>query len=95
MVKLSGNESQAWAFNLWHETLMLSPLDHHLLPLLDGTRDRDALVEALLVAVRENPIPIERDGHEASGEAEMRDVLVDYIDALPQHLADMKLLRAD
>ncbi|MFL6086043.1 MAG: methyltransferase regulatory domain-containing protein [Mycobacterium sp.] len=95
MVKLSGNESQAWTFNLWHETLMLSPLDHHLLPLLDGTRDRDALVEALLVAVRENPIPIERDGHEVSGEAEMRDVLVDYIDALPQHLADMKLLRAD
>jgi methyltransferase-like protein len=95
MVKLSGNESQAWTFNLWHETLMLSPLDRHLLPLLDGTRDRDALVEALLVAVCENLIPIERDGHEVSGEAEMRDVLVDYIDALPQHLADMKLLRAD
>jgi hypothetical protein len=57
---------------------MLSPLDRHALPLLDGTRDRDALVDALLPVVSMD-----------------RDALADYIDALPQHLAEMKLLRVD
>ena len=28
-----------------------------------------------------------------SGEAEMRDALAEHIDALPEHLAEMKLLR--
>ncbi|HZN79112.1 MAG TPA: hypothetical protein VFC01_05390, partial [Mycobacterium sp.] len=65
----------------------------HLLPLLDGTRDRSALVDALLAIHRENPFPIELDGSQVSDEAEMRDAVTDYIDALPRHLADMKLLR--
>jgi methyltransferase-like protein/2-polyprenyl-3-methyl-5-hydroxy-6-metoxy-1,4-benzoquinol methylase len=34
-------------FNEWHETVELSSVDGHLLPLLDGTRDRDALLAAL------------------------------------------------
>ena len=77
MVALTGEEGQASTFNVWHETHMLSPLDHVVLPLLDGTRDRDAL----LAAVRDHSISV---GHEA---------LTDYIDALPQHLEEMKLLR--
>ena len=52
-----------------------------LLPLLDGTRDRDALLDTLLAAVDEKAISMDRDA------------LADYIDALPQHLAEMKLLR--
>jgi methyltransferase-like protein len=93
MVELTGNETQASTFNVWHETHMLSPLDRYLLPLLDGTRDRNALVAALLAAVRANAIPIERDGKQLSGEADMRGALADYIDGLPQHLTEMKLLR--
>jgi methyltransferase-like protein/SAM-dependent methyltransferase len=81
MAELTRNKTDASTFNLWHETHLLSPIDRHLLPLLDGTRDRDALVEALLAIAREEPIGIERDG------------LAEYIDALPQHLAKMKLLR--
>ena len=76
MVELSDTETQASTFNIWHETHMLSPLDRHVLPLLDGTRDRDALIDALLPAVSMD-----------------RDAIADYIDALPQHLAEMKLLR--
>ncbi|HUO39276.1 MAG TPA: hypothetical protein VMU34_16195 [Mycobacterium sp.] len=75
MAELTREESDASTFNLWHETLILSPVDRHLLPPLDGTRDRDALVEALLAIDRDNPIPIERDGKQVSGEAERRDVL--------------------
>jgi len=55
---------------------MLSSLDRYVLPLLDGTRDRDALLEALQSVVSMD-----------------RDALAEYIDALPQHLAEMKLLR--
>ena len=93
MVELAGSESEASTFNLWHETYILSPLHRRLLPLLDGTRDRDALVEALLAVVREDTIPIEHDGKPVSGEAELRDAVIDYIDALPQLLTEMKLLR--
>jgi len=78
MVELTGDDSQASTFNIWNETHMLSPLDRHLLPLLDGTRDRDALLEALLPTVSMD-----------------RDALAEYIDALPEHLEEMKLLRVD
>ena len=93
MAELTRMESQPSTFNLWHETLTLSPVDRHLLPLLDGTRDRNALVEALLAISRENPIEIERDGKQVSGEPELRDALAEHIDAMPQRLAEMMLLR--
>jgi methyltransferase-like protein len=95
MAQLTRSENDASTFNLWHETLILSPADRHLLPLLDGTRDRDALLDALLAVHRENPIPIERDGTPISGDAEMRDALAEQVDALPERLVEMKLLRVD
>jgi methyltransferase-like protein/predicted O-methyltransferase YrrM len=76
MVEVTAGERQASTFNIWHETHMLSPLDRHVLPLLDGTRDRDGLIDALLPVVSME-----------------RAALVEYIDALPEHLAEMKLLR--
>ncbi|MDT5135522.1 MAG: hypothetical protein QOE41_4833 [Mycobacterium sp.] len=94
MAELTRGDADASTFNLWHETLALSPVDRHLLPLLDGTRDRDALVEALLAIAREDLIRFERDGKRVSGEAELRKVLAEHIDAMPQTLARMKLLRA-
>jgi len=81
MAEVTRRKVDASTFDLWHETHLLSPVDRHLLPLLDGTRDRDALVEALLAIAREEPIDLEDDD------------LTEYIDALPQHLAEMKLLR--
>lgn len=81
MAELTRNRSDAWTFDLWHETHLLSTLDRHVLPLLDGTRDHDALVAALLAVAREEPNAFEHDG------------LAEYLDALPQHLAEMKLLR--
>jgi hypothetical protein len=79
MVELTGTESQASTFNIWHETQMLSPLDRHLLPLLDGTRERDALLDSALVVVDDNSLGMDRDA------------LAEYVDALPQHLVEMKL----
>lgn len=93
MAELTRTNIDASTFNRWHETHLLSPIDRHLLPLLDGTRDRDALVEALVAIARKDLIPIERDGKQLSGEAELHDALAEHVDALPQHLAEMKLLR--
>jgi hypothetical protein len=93
MAELTRGESEASTFNLWHETLILSPLDRHLLPLLNGTRDRDALVEELVTIVRENPVSIERDGAPVSGETELRDAVAEHVDGTPRRLAEMKLLR--
>jgi methyltransferase-like protein len=68
-------------------------MDCHLLSLLDGSRDRDALVEALLAIARRDLIRLERDGERVSGDAELRKTLAEHIDAMPQRLAEMKLLR--
>ena len=74
--------------------MALSPVDSHVLPLLDGTRDRDALEDALLALAREGQIPFKRDGQPVSGESELREAVVAYIDALPQRLTEMKLVSA-
>lgn len=47
MAEFTDGNGEASTFNRWHETVPLAPLDRHLLPLLDGTRDRDALVDAM------------------------------------------------
>lgn len=91
MVELTGGEVQASTFNRWNETHMLSPVDRCLLPLLDGTRDRDALLEALMAIDRENPLPIERDGAPVSGDRRL--ALAELVDELPQRLTELKLLR--
>ncbi len=91
MAELTRRESDASTFNPWHETLTLSPVDSQLLPLLDGTRDRRALLEALLTIDGEDSLRIERDGKPVSGDAERRDALAELIDALPQRLAEMLL----
>jgi SAM-dependent methyltransferase len=87
-------ELTATTFNLWHETLILSPLDRHLFPLLDGTHDRAALVDALVALNRGNPLHIEDDGRPVSDEADLRAALNRYLDELPQHLSDLKLARS-
>jgi SAM-dependent methyltransferase len=93
MAELTRGEADASTFNPWHETLLLSPVDRHLLPLLDGSRDRDALVAALQEVADRKLIIVERDGEPVSAAAELRDMLAEQVDELPQRLAAMKLVR--
>lgn len=93
MAELTRGDAVGFTFNLWHEMLPLSPVDGYLLALLDGSRDSDALLEALLAIARRGLIRFERDGEPVSGDAELRNTLAAHIDAMPQHLAEMKLLR--
>jgi methyltransferase-like protein/2-polyprenyl-3-methyl-5-hydroxy-6-metoxy-1,4-benzoquinol methylase len=93
MAEIAREDSDASIFNLWHEALILSPIDRHLLPLLDGTHDHDALLDAVLAIDSETPISIEVEGEEIPNDAERRQALADYIDALPARLTEMKLAR--
>ncbi len=83
----------AKTFNDWHETVELTPLDGLLLPLLDGTHDRDGLVEALLTRLQEDPEHLDPDGAPALDEASMRSALAAHVDSAPERLTEMKLAR--
>jgi hypothetical protein len=93
MAELTRGEANPSTFNAWHEMLPLSPVDGYLLSLLDGSRHRDALVEALLAIARKDLIRFERDGQRVCGDAQLRKTLAEHIDAMPQRLPEMKLLR--
>ncbi|PXW34036.1 UNVERIFIED_CONTAM: methyltransferase-like protein [Williamsia faeni] len=87
-------DEDPYIFNVWHESVLLPPVDCHLLPLLDGTRDREALVQELLLLLREDVIRFHRDGKHLTEEAELCYAAGEYVDATPQRLEAMKLLRA-
>jgi methyltransferase-like protein/2-polyprenyl-3-methyl-5-hydroxy-6-metoxy-1,4-benzoquinol methylase len=91
MAQHTREAAEAATFNRWHETVFMNPLDRYLLPQLDGTRTRDALVETLLDVAREGLIWFQRDGKRVDDEATLRDVLAEHVDALPQRLAELKL----
>jgi methyltransferase-like protein/protein-L-isoaspartate O-methyltransferase len=92
MAELTREDVDAFVFNHWHEMLPLSPVDRYLLPLLDGRRDRQGLVEALMDIVGQDLIRIDRDDGQMLDEEGIRDVLAQQIDALPQRLTEMKLM---
>jgi methyltransferase-like protein/2-polyprenyl-3-methyl-5-hydroxy-6-metoxy-1,4-benzoquinol methylase len=91
MAELTRGAAEATTFNRWHETVFLGPVDRYLLPLLDGSRDRDALVDALLAVAREGLIFFQHDGERVADEATLREALAEHVDALPQRLAELKL----
>lgn len=93
MAELTRGDADASTFNLWHETLVLSTLDRQLLPLLDGTRDRDALVEALTALARDKHIQFEQGGEIVTEEAQMRVAAAEQVDTLPERMAGFKLWR--
>jgi methyltransferase-like protein/SAM-dependent methyltransferase len=79
--------------NPWHEDVDLTLIDKHLLPLLDGTRDGDELKEELLFIALADLIRFERDGERLTDDADIRAAVAEHVDALPQRLQQMRLLR--
>ena len=92
MAELTREDVDAFVFNHWHELLPLAPVDRYLLPLLDGRRNSHALLEGLLNVVGQGLIRIDLDDGGVPNEEGVRDVLAQWIDALPQHLEEMKLM---
>ena len=66
--------------NRRHEVVRLNELDRHLIPLLDGTNDRAALVEKLTALTKENKMQVQRDGAPIYEEADIRLALQSVID---------------
>jgi PKMT, C-terminal winged helix domain len=95
MAEVALAEADPQIFNVWHERESLSAADRNLLPLLDGTRDRDALVEELLTLARGDVITFERDGEQLSSRAELRTAVADYVDTMLERLTKLRLMRAD
>lgn len=93
LAELVRDDADPFVYNAWHESVALSATDRHLLPLLDGTRDGDALVDALLAATRDGFVQFERDGHPLSSEADVREAAEGHVDGLAQRLTEMKLWR--
>ena len=94
MAEVARAEGDPHIFNLWHEMETLSAADQHLLPLLDGTRDRDALVEELLSLAHADVIRFERDGEVLSSEAQRHAAVADYVDMMLKRLTALRLMGA-
>jgi methyltransferase-like protein len=92
MAELTREDADAFVFNHGHELLPLAAVDRYLLPLMDGHRDRQALVEALMDVVGQDLIRIDRDDGQMLDDEGVRDVLAQQVDALPQRLTEMKLM---
>jgi methyltransferase-like protein/ubiquinone/menaquinone biosynthesis C-methylase UbiE len=91
MAELKRGDADASTFNRWHEAVVLSPVDRYLLPLLDGTRDRAALMDALLALARDGSIFFQRDGERVDDGTALREALAEQVDTMPKRLAEMNL----
>ena len=61
--------------NRRHEVVKLSDLSLNLLPLLDGTRDREALADALAARARAGDLTVQKEGQPIADPAEVRAAL--------------------
>jgi SAM-dependent methyltransferase len=95
MAGLAGEDEESFVFNPWHEILALSSVDRYLVPLLDGHTDRQALLGELIDLFHDNVIRIEHDDEQVLDEEAAAQLLGEYVDTLPERLADLKLLDLD
>lgn len=80
--------------NLRHEAVGLDPFLLQLLRLLDGTRDRQALIEGLLVAVRQGALEAKQNGTPVTDDTELRKLLGEALNTSLPKLAGLGLLVA-
>jgi methyltransferase-like protein len=78
--------------NLRHEPVNLDSLEVRLLGLLDGTRERTDLVEALLQGFREGELSISQAGRPVSEITQAREILGGFIAECLPRLAGAALL---
>jgi methyltransferase-like protein len=76
--------------NVRHERVRLNEISYHLLPYLDGSRDRAALLEIVEGLVAQGLIVIEQDG--GAAEAGREDTPAELLDSVLQQLANAALM---
>ena len=82
----------ATATNRRHEVVRLNDLDKHLVPLLDGTNDRDTLVEKLTQVAQTGALNVQKDGMTLYDPKEVQAALKSVIDPALANVARMALL---
>ena len=75
-----------------HEMVVIDPIARLLLPLLDGTRTRESLGEALIAAVEAQGIQISHNGLPVADPGEARRILRENLPAMLQQFARMGVL---
>lgn len=78
--------------NLWHQTVELDALERVTLGLLDGERDAEALLTALLQAVRSGVLVVERASAGEPSEAALRAMLAGRLPTVLSTFATAALL---
>ncbi|MDP6444847.1 MAG: class I SAM-dependent methyltransferase [Pirellulaceae bacterium] len=66
--------------NLRHQLTNLDDLSRHVLPLLDGTRDRAQMIDDLVELVQDGSLQVSQDGAPVSDEAVIRQALAGPLD---------------
>ncbi len=80
------------ATNRRHEVVRLNDLDKQLLPMLDGTNDRAALVEKLTQAAQAGALNVQKDGTTLSDPKDIKQALESVMDQALANVARMALL---
>lgn len=91
LVRLRAARGEEAVTNLRHESMLVDRLDRVLLRVLDGTRDRDALVGEALAAVEAGACRVEIDGEPVRD----RDTMAEVVDVKLDRFARMALLVRD
>ena len=77
-----------------HEVVRLSDLDKHLIPMLDGTNDRDALTDKLTDVARTGSLNIQKDGVTLYDAKDIRAALGSVMDQALINIGRMTILTA-
>jgi methyltransferase-like protein len=85
-------QSDCRVTNLRHERIQLEAVSHHLLPYLDGSRDRAALQEVLASLIMEGKAEIRQDDQPITDPAQIRRLMSETLDAQLRNLARAALL---
>ncbi|MGE0384757.1 MAG: methyltransferase regulatory domain-containing protein [Gammaproteobacteria bacterium] len=82
------------ATNLRHDSVALGPFDAVLLPLLDGSRDRAALIDALSAAIADGRLVMHRNEDKVTDPDEVRGLTAQALEVALSQLAAKMLLVA-
>jgi methyltransferase-like protein len=81
--------------SLRNHNAVLEEVDRLVLPLLDGSRNRAAIVDAMSALVSAGRLNLVSDGQPISGPSEVHEALVSLVRSSLRRIADQALLIAD
>jgi methyltransferase-like protein len=92
LARLQASREEERVTNLRHRSVEPLPFDRLLLPLLDGTRDREAVVSHLATLAGQDVFAVEHHGEPVQDPALLREVLLHWTEEGLRRLASQALL---